>query len=258
MINEFLFFISGLVCCAVVMQFFIRRLKRRMARMVDISQAQTLEGNLQAVLQDMAHKSSEHEDLLEEAKKASREQLQQLQNEHALLVERMASNSAGSTALAMQHCDQSAEAIANLLGLIKTFERWHDDMGVLIRHNREMHLKNDEFALIVRQVVIVALNASIEAARAGEHGRGFAVVAREVRELAQRAEILLVAYRSNLHENDLITTSTFQDLQAGGKMIVGAVIGLNLTNDKTKNALIDGKGKHDQQPGKSRLRLVAN
>lgn len=258
MINDFLFFISGAIFCAVVMQFSVRRLKRRIAGMVDIEQAQALERNLQTVLQDMAQNSSENEELVDKAKQASREQLQQLQNEHALLLEEMTSRSANNTALVVQHCDHSAEAIANLLGLIKTFERWHDDMSVLIKHNREMHLKNDEFALIVRQVVIVALNASIEAARAGEHGRGFAVVAREVRELAERSEILSVAYRNNLYENDLITTSTFQDLQAGGKMIVGAVIGLNLTNDKTKNALIEGEGKYDQQPSKSRLRLVAN
>jgi hypothetical protein len=45
------------------------------------------------------------------------------------------------------------------------------------------------------------------------------------------------AYRSNLYENDLITTATFQDLQAGGKMIIGAVTGLGLTNQKTREAL---------------------
>jgi len=89
----------------------------------------------------------------------------------------------------------------------------------------------------VNQVIIVALNASIEAARAGAHGRGFAVVASEVRDLAQRAEKLSKSYRANLYQNDLITTTTFQDLQAGGKMIIGAVIGLDLINKKTKEAL---------------------
>ncbi|TAK76089.1 MAG: chemotaxis protein, partial [Aquabacterium sp.] len=104
---------------------------------------------------------------------------------------------------------------------------------------REMHQRNDEFSAIVEQVVIVALNASIEAARAGEHGRGFAVVANEVRTLAGRAERLSKDYRANLYKNDLITTTTFQDLQAGGKMIIGAVTELQLINGKTKSVLTE-------------------
>lgn len=133
--------------------------------------------------------------------------------------------------------EQLASAIDKLMGLIKTFERWHADMSVLISHNREMHDRNDEFASIVRQVIIVALNASIEAVRAGEMGKGFAVVANEVRGLANRAEALSKEYSNNLHKNDLITTTTFQDLQAGGKMIIGAVTELRVINDKTRNIL---------------------
>jgi methyl-accepting chemotaxis protein len=110
-------------------------------------------------------------------------------------------------------------------------------MNMLIRHNAEMHAMNDDFATIVRQMVIVTLNASIEAARAGELGRGFAVVASEMRNLATRAEKLSNDYRARLYENDLITTTTFQGLQAGGKMIMGSVSGLHLITQRTKNAL---------------------
>ncbi len=130
-----------------------------------------------------------------------------------------------------------ADDVGALLGLVKTFERWHEDMSALITHNRAMHTKNDEFSSIVKQMIIVTLNASIEAARAGERGRGFAVVADEMRSLATRAENLAKDYRSNLYQNDLITTNTFQDLQAGGKMIIGSLIGLDLTNKKIKEAL---------------------
>lgn len=126
--------------------------------------------------------------------------------------------------------DTMGQEISTLLGLVKTFERWHGDMNMLIQHNREMHAMNDDFATIVRQMVIVTLNASIEAARAGEMGRGFAVVAGEMRSLATRAEKLSTDYRNRLYENDLITTTTFQGLQAGGKMIMGSVVGLELVN----------------------------
>ena len=111
------------------------------------------------------------------------------------------------------------------------------EMDVLLDHNAGMHRKNDEFSQIVRQMIIVTLNASIEAARAGEQGRGFAVVAEEMRQLASRADTLSSDYRRGLHETDLITTATFQDLQAGGRMIVGALVGLDLRSKQTAQAL---------------------
>jgi methyl-accepting chemotaxis protein len=129
-------------------------------------------------------------------------------------------------------CYALSSALEDLLGVSKTFERWHEDMSSLLTHNRGMHAKNDQFASIVRQIVIVALNASIEAARAGDMGRGFAVVADEVRQLAGRAETLSKSYSASLYQNDLITTTTFQDIQAGGKMILGAVTGLTVTAKK--------------------------
>ncbi|MBT0571680.1 chemotaxis protein [Curvibacter sp. CHRR-16] len=131
------------------------------------------------------------------------------------------------------HCEQLATAISELLDVSKTFERWHADMNILLTHNKGMHSKNDDFARIVQQMIIVTLNASIEAARAGDMGRGFAIVAEEMRSLAGRAEALSKDYRRALYANDLITTATFQDMQAGGKMIIGAVTGLELINRKT-------------------------
>ncbi len=138
---------------------------------------------------------------------------------------------------AMGHSQTLAKALAGLQGISKTFERWHADMSKLVAHNKDMHEKNDEFARIVRQMVIVALNASIEAARAGNAGRGFAVVASEMRALSVSAETLSKHYRDNLYKNDLIATTTFQDMQAGGKMIINAAMGLELTNRKIQAAL---------------------
>ncbi len=164
-------------------------------------------------------------------------QLSQLRTDLEAQLHQVQSGASLSREQALHLCNQLGDAIDKLMGLIKTFERWHADMNVLISHNREMHDRNDEFASIVRQVIIVALNASIEAARAGEMGKGFAVVANEVRSLANRAEALSKDYSNNLHKNDLITTTTFQDLQAGGKMIIGAVTELQSLNSKARAIL---------------------
>lgn len=110
--------------------------------------------------------------------------------------------------------------LAELTALLVTFERWHESLTQLMEHNAEMHHQNQEFFNIVKQIVILALNAAIEAARAGEHGRGFAVVADEVRNLAMRSQELSESYKENLNKNDFLTTTTFQDIQAGGKMIL--------------------------------------
>ena len=113
---------------------------------------------------------------------------------------------------------------ADQLGeLLPTFERWNDGMKILMEHNAAMHKQNSEFYAIVKQIIILALNAAIEAARAGEEGRGFAVVADEVRSLAMRSEGLSQSYRENLNENDIITTVTFQDIQASSRMILTVV-----------------------------------
>lgn len=111
----------------------------------------------------------------------------------------------------------------DLAALLVTFERWHESLNQLMQHNAEMHKQNQEFFNIVKQIVILALNAAIEAARAGEHGRGFAVVADEVRNLAMRSQELSESYKENLNKNDFLTTATFQDIQAGGKMILNDV-----------------------------------
>ncbi len=160
-----------------------------------------------------------------------------LQREHEQMMRSAADAATQMKQQALGHCSSLGTEIQQLLGVVKTFERWHAEMNTLLAHNREMHSKSEEFSAIVEQVVIVALNASIEAARAGEHGRGFAVVANEIRTLAARAERLSKDYRDNLYKNDLITTTTFQDLQAGGKMIVGAVTGLELINNKSRGVL---------------------
>lgn len=113
--------------------------------------------------------------------------------------------------------------MARLKDLLLTFERWNAELTTLIDHNKMMQAQNEDFSTIVKQTIILALNASIEAARAGEYGRGFSVVADEVRSLAVKSEDLNNEYKSHLSKNEVITISTFQDIQASSQLILTAI-----------------------------------
>ncbi|HEY6896140.1 MAG TPA: methyl-accepting chemotaxis protein [Rhodocyclaceae bacterium] len=121
--------------------------------------------------------------------------------------------------------------------LLKTVERWHDEMQEILDNNRELKEHNDEFALIVKNVVMLSLNAAIEAARAGEQGKGFAVVADGVRDLAEKSGKLSETYKQRLDKNDFITTSTFQGMQASGNLIRNALFSLRDTTNKIRSNL---------------------
>ncbi|KUZ28570.1 chemotaxis protein [Burkholderia territorii] len=161
--------------------------------------------------QAWARREAELEDALAREAAGTGEQRDALQ---ALAAERAALS---------QHATKLAGEAARLRGLAGTFERWHEQMISLTTQNQDMRTKNQELSAIVAHVSIVSLNASIEAARAGTAGRGFSIVASEVRGLAARSQQLSNSYRDSLNRNDLVTAATFQDIQAGGKMITAAL-----------------------------------
>ncbi len=235
MIEFFVGLLLGATCVAGVAWMRVRRILRSRTPTVDPEslEAADLAAALSTAEEELRAQQTEIARLLSEGEART----MQIQREHDLLLSQVREHVAEVKAKALGNCDSLAGGISHLLGVVKTFDRWHAEMNTLLAHNREMHLRSEEFSAIVKQVVIVALNASIEAARAGEHGRGFAVVANEIRTLASRAEKLSKEYRENLYKNDLITTTTFQDLQAGGKMIVSAMTGLALINNKSKDVL---------------------
>jgi hypothetical protein len=231
-----IFFLGALTGGALALWLALRN-GRHFAHASTESNHEGLRQALQDELHGLAKQLQDYENQLSMARSEADRELGRLDQEHQATLRQFQQQYAQRQEKAIGDCESMGQEVGTLLGLVKTFERWHADMNVLIRHNREMHAMNDDFATIVRQMVIVTLNASIEAARAGEQGRGFAVVAGEMRNLAARAEKLSNDYRNRLYENDLITTTTFQGLQAGGKMIMGSVIGLNLINNKAKETL---------------------
>jgi methyl-accepting chemotaxis protein len=215
----------------------VLRLKGRLTTMVDAEEASAQQQRLLEQLDAQDQEIEALRDECEQNRSALAVNASNLDQDAYLEAMGLLESSRLAGATALGESKDLAGEILTLLELAKTFERWHSDMNELVIHNRGIHEKNDEFASIVKHMIIVTLNASIEAARAGPSGRGFAVVADEMRGLASRAESLSEGYRHGLHQNDLITTTTFQDLQAGGKMIISSLTRLNLINNKIKNDL---------------------
>lgn len=118
--------------------------------------------------------------------------------------------------------------LRQVINIADVFERCHSNMNVVMVQNVGMHLQNDKLSTIVQALVILSLNAAIEAARAGESGRRFSIVATEVRKLANDSEMLAKDFGQNLYKNDLIATATVQDIQAVGKMITSALVGIDV------------------------------
>jgi methyl-accepting chemotaxis protein len=128
-----------------------------------------------------------------------------------------------------------AQEVAELKDLAEAFERWHQDMIDLTTSNRALHSKGEDLMTVARSLIMVSLNAAIEAARAGEAARGFVVVAAEVRSLALKAQELAGDLRAGLHKSNLLTATTFQDIQAGGKLMMAAVSGLGSSVNRLRS-----------------------
>jgi len=215
--------LAGALVIGVLVWIGQQRRVNAVARM--LAQAERRIGELSSAL---AERASQAEAATREVEtlEASVAQMQAAAADQAEAIEQLRTELESATQAKEQwagRARQIAEEAARLRGLALTFERWHEQMISLMEQNHDMHTKNQELQSIVRHVVIVSLNASIEAARAGQAGRGFAVVASEVRSLAARSEELSKSYRDSLHLNDLTTTATFQDIQAGGKMITASL-----------------------------------
>lgn len=241
LINTILLLLAGIVPGVALMAWFAARerralqkiIKEREHRIAELSERITDE-ELEARLSDLRAESESlryrlaQQATLHEAALADAREKAQTECEDRLLqakLEHEQQQVAMRALLAAEH-EALQRDIEALLGIVKTVERWHDEMQAILGNNRELKEQNAEFARIVKNVVMLALNAAIEAARAGEHGRGFAVVADGVRDLALTSTKLAQDYKNNLDKNDLITTTTFQDMQASGNMVRTAVFGL--------------------------------
>lgn len=142
---------------------------------------------------------------------------------------------------ALRHqTDALVSEVERLRALAVALERWHQDMISMMAQHRDMNAEGEDMHCIARQLIMVSLNAAIEGARAGNEARGFVAVAAEVKTLAHRVQALAGELGRNLHTSSLITTATFQDIQAAGKMMMAAITGLEVQVRQLRSAIGQG------------------
>jgi|GEM_PF-330564 len=117
--------------------------------------------------------------------------------------------------------------VQELLDLVRIYERWHDSMSELKTQNQAMNKLNDELNEVGIQSRVLSVNAKIEAAKSKEAKGGFSVVAQEISNLSQQIQRVCSYYGKSLDKNALLITTTFQDVQAGSRMIMTAVDGIH-------------------------------
>jgi|GEM_PF-2651399 len=227
-------FIVGCIITATVMYYIGRKPLAEKQTKIEQLESELNKTVLKTTFDDEITRNKEQTSQLQQSHQSEIQALnQQLEDAYAQQQDSVASSEQNLLQLkdqfntANQATSESLEQLKDHLyalnQLLATFERWHESLDELVAHNQDMHKQNDQFFNVVKQIVILALNAAIEAARAGEYGRGFAVVADEVRSLAMRSQDLSENHRDNISKNDLLTTTTFQDIQASGKMILTEV-----------------------------------
>ncbi|MBA4289719.1 MAG: chemotaxis protein [Pseudomonas sp.] len=194
--------------------------------MVNLAELETLRSESAQTLEQLRRSLSEDAQHQQQSSQLQISDLSALRHELERDLAACQSSRQQSVAEMRQKVEQLRGSVQELLDITTTIERWHDGMNGIMVHNKIMQKQIGDFKNIVGQIAILSLNAAIEAARAGESGRGFAVVADEVRKLSTSAQALNEDYRTNLDKNALIATLAFQDIQAGGNMIITAVHGV--------------------------------
>ena len=199
-----------------------QRHRNTLSGMVDMKEHKALLNREQVVNHELKSRIAELEQSIasiESEARKSTEQYEKIQRELHATVAQMVNEQTSFKANIVQKVNHLQNNASQLQNDLLSFDRWTIQLESLMANNVAMQKQSSSFQRIVKDIVILALNASIEAARAGEAGRGFAIVASEVRNLANESEGLNNSNKDKLCKNEILTITAFQDIQATSRMI---------------------------------------
>ena len=142
------------VAIACYLAWLVRKLRRELAEINEQNEQKTADSELHEQLEARAQEISELKDAFALERATLEAELQRLRLACPPETLEQLETTLRANGVALDNSKTLASEIIALLDLVKTFERWHADMNELIIHNREMHHKNDEFASIVKYMII--------------------------------------------------------------------------------------------------------
>src|SRR5690606_22836051 len=103
------------------------RLKRRMAHMIDAEQVEILKRSVQQSMEEQQRETEQALRTLEAQRQQAEQALSHVQEENAQILSSLQTQNADNVNCVLKNCEASQESISHLLGLMQTFERWHED-----------------------------------------------------------------------------------------------------------------------------------
>ncbi len=235
-----LYFIAGGVLMFIVMLFRQKNIEQSYQEKIKNQTATHTQQQLDELKMQMKHQQQEYEHQLETLKTENEAQVSEIL-EQVSEIEDVALKceknllSPDKLNFLESELEKLRIEVDQLQDLVTTFKQWHEGLVELRANNQLMHKLNEEFKSVGSQTITLSLNASIEASKSGEMGKGFKVVAEEISQLAEQTQELCNNYAKELSKNDLLTTTAFQNTQAGSRMVLNTIEGLlYITKDLQK------------------------
>ncbi|NBW79719.1 MAG: hypothetical protein EBR27_12015, partial [Betaproteobacteria bacterium] len=135
MMELILVFAVGLALGLASMGWKWQQLKKATINLVPPEQVMELVEDKQTIIENLESELNELHSALQSARIDMESNIKRLQDQHDRLLRQETSQIESLRLSASGECMTLASALEDLLGISKTFERWHEDMTSLLSHN---------------------------------------------------------------------------------------------------------------------------